>query len=498
MGAAGMQAYVVPDPLVGLREASEEFSTEEYQHITDNPFRRVTDEPLSTFSIDVDTASYTNTRRFLNDGQLPPPDAVRIEEFINYFDYGYPEPEEGRPFSVSAELAGCPWEPDHDLLRVALQAKHLESEEQVARNLVFLIDVSGSMDAPDKLGLLKEAMGLLIDQLGPQDRVAMVVYAGAAGLVLDSTPGDRGKVIRGALKKLSAGGSTNGGEGIELAYQVALDHFIPGGVNRVILASDGDFNVGTSSYGDLVRLIEEKRETGVFLSTLGFGTGNYSDANMEALADKGNGNYHYIDGPREAEKVLVRELSATLVAIAKDVKIQVEFNPARVSAYRLIGYENRVLANEDFNDDTKDAGEIGAGHTVTALYELVPVGIPAAAEGVDALRYQGERDLTAAAASDEVLLLKLRYKEPDGDTSELIEYTLAGQATPFAEVSDDFRFATSVAGFGMLLRNSEHRGDLDFAMAATMADEARGNDPEGYRGELVALMQTAARLQEHN
>jgi Ca-activated chloride channel family protein len=387
-------------------------NTETYDRIVDNSFRLVTDHPLSTFSTDVDTASYANIRRFLTHNQLPPPGAVRIEEMINYFTYAYDQPtsRSPHPFAVHAQAASCPWEPKHRLVRIALKGRELDPTKRPNSNLVFLLDVSGSMGSPNKLPLVKAAMKMLVEQLGEGDRVAIAVYAGASGLVLDSTSCDRKEAIISALDKLQSGGSTNGGAGIELAYNVAVSNFIKGGTNRVILATDGDFNIGTTNNSELIRLIEKKASSGVFLSVLGFGMGNYKDSRMEKLADKGNGNYAYIDSESEARKVLVREMCGTLVTIAKDVKIQVEFNPAQVVAYRLIGYENRMLNKEDFNDDKKDAGDIGAGHTVTALYQIVPAGVKVNVPSVDKLKYSSSTTSTAADSSGEMMTVKLRYK----------------------------------------------------------------------------------------
>ena len=399
---------------------TEDFNTEEYDRIYENPFLAVGQNPLSTFSIDVDTASYTNTRRFLSQNQLPPADAVRLEELINYFAYDYPQPTGADPFSVTTELARAPWNPDHELLMVGIQGQDLATEELPPNNLVFLLDVSGSMNEPDKLPLLKNAMKLLVEQLDGEDRVSIVVYAGAAGLVLEPTPGDEADQILAAINALEAGGSTAGGEGIELAYDVAKESFLNNGNNRVILATDGDFNVGPSSDGELVRLIEDKRDDDIFLTVLGLGTGNYKDSKMEQLANKGNGNYAYLDSILEAKKALVTEMGGTLVTIAKDVKLQIEFNPGVVKAYRLLGYENRLLNAEDFNDDQKDAGELGAGHSVTALYELIPANSDEPVPGIDPLQYQQ----TSVVASDDLLTLKLRYKQPDGDTSKLLQTSL--------------------------------------------------------------------------
>ncbi len=471
-------------------------NSEAYDRIVENPFLTVAQNPLSTFSIDVDTASYANVRRFLNQYMLPPPDAVRIEELVNYFDYGY-EPPEGdeTPFAARVTVASCPWRPEHRLARIGLKGWEMSAAERPPSNLVFLLDVSGSMRAKNKLPLVKKALKMLVWKLSEDDHVAMVVYAGASGLVLPPTPGDNRRAILRALNELEAGGSTHGSAGIQQAYDVAVQNFVRGGTNRVILATDGDFNVGTTNRGELTRLIEEKARSGVFLTVLGFGMGNLKDATMEQLADKGNGNYAYIDTEREAKKVLVRELGATLVTIAKDVKIQVEFNPAQVSAYRLIGYENRMLRAEDFNDDTKDAGEIGAGHTVTALYELAPTGQRTGTPAVDPLRYQQPpQNLSREAASGEAFTLKLRYKAPDGDTSKLLEFPIVDEDLPYARADKDFKFAASVASFGMLLRGSAHKGSADFDTVLELAQEGLGRDPHGYREEFLGLVQKAKYL----
>ena len=477
------------EPEIDRRPA--DFHTEAYDRIRDNPFLAVANNPLSTFSIDVDTASYANVRRFLAQGQLPPKDAVRIEELLNYFRYDYPEPRGETPFSVTTEVAACPWKPEHRLVRVGLRGRSLDEAGVPPQRLTFLLDVSGSMDAPNKLPLLKEAMGLLVESLREQDRVAIVVYAGRSGLVLSPTSGDRKAEIRDALASLQAGGSTAGGEGIELAYEVAAQMFLPGGVNRVVLATDGDFNVGTTSLGELSRLIEAKRRCGVFLSVLGFGEGNLKDSTMEMLADRGNGNYSYIDGLAEARKVLVSEAGGTLVTIAKDVKIQVELNPGRVAAYRLVGYENRLLRAEDFADDRKDAGEIGAGHTVTALYEIVPRGVGTSLPGVEPLRYRQPASLSGAAATEELMTVKLRYKEPDGETSRLLSVAVRDGG---ARASEDLRFAAAVAEFGLLLRESEHRGGATWAQARELAEGARGRDAGGYRAAFLDLLRRAEEL----
>jgi Ca-activated chloride channel family protein len=467
------------------------FNTEAYDHIEENRFRRVDADPLSTFSIDVDTASYANVRRFLSDGELPPAGAVRTEELINYFRFVYPEPSGRDPFSVTTELAACPWNPKHRLALIGLQGRSLDERDPAPRNLVFLLDVSGSMMPADKLPLVRTAMRMLTDVLTERDRVAIVVYAGASGLVLPSTSGDQKERIHQALGTLEAGGSTNGAEGIQLAYEVARRHFIRGGVNRVILATDGDFNVGVTNQSDLVRLIEQQRASGIFLSVLGVGTGNLKDSTMEKLADKGNGNYSYLDSVHEARKVLVREAGGTLETIAKDVKIQVEFNPREVAAYRLIGYENRLLNREDFNDDTKDAGEIGAGHSVTALYEIVSAGEEVDAADVDPLKYQRETRESNAARSGELLTVKVRYKEPDGDTSQLLSRVLMNRPEP---MTANLGFASAVAEFGMLLRESPALGTASFASVRARAATFRGEDEEGYRAQFLQLVDRAASL----
>ena len=475
-------------PMIG---GALDFNTATYDRIDDNRFRRVGDEPLSTFSIDVDTASYSNVRRFLNQGTLPPADAVRTEELINYFRFDYPDPDGDAPFSVTAEVAACPWSPRHRLALIGLQAKHVDRDTTPARNLVFLLDVSGSMMPPDRLPLVQTAMRMLVDTLTARDRVAIVVYAGASGLVLPSTPGDARSDIHRAIRDLRAGGSTNGAAGIQLAYDTAASSFINNGVNRVILATDGDFNIGVTSQGELVRLIEQQRARGIFLSVLGVGTDNLKDSTMEKLADKGNGNYAYLDSLQEARRVLIETAGATLVTVAKDVKIQVEFNPRAVSAYRLVGYENRLLNREDFNDDTKDAGEIGAGHSVTALYELIPAGEPVDGPAVDPLKYQETSRPTTASQSGELLTVKLRYKKPEADTSRLLSVAVADQGRGLSPL---LGFAAAVAEFGMLLRDSQFKGQASWASAQTLARRHRGADPDGYRAELVRLVDVAATL----
>jgi len=471
-------------------------STESYDHIRENPFLLVTDSPLSTFSIDVDTASYANVRRFLNNGQLPPPGAIRIEEMINYFDYQYPQPGGEHPFSVTVEVAECPWNGAHRLARIGLKGYEIPANERPPANLVFLIDVSGSMDQPNKLPLLQEALKMMVTQLTAQDQVAMIVYAGATGLALPPTSCRNRGAIVAAIDHLKAGGSTNGGAGIQLAYDTAISQFIESGVNSVVLATDGDFNVGVTSQDQLVGLIEEKAKSGVFLSVLGFGMGNLKDSTLEKLADKGNGNYAYIDTIEEAQKVLVDQVGGTLVTIAKDVKIQVEFNPAEVAAYRLIGYENRMLAAQDFNDDKKDAGEIGAGHTVTAFYEIVPAGQAIDVPSVDPLKYQTPTEVSDSADSGELMTVKLRYKEPDGDISKLLAVPVSDTGLTLDRSSDDFAFAAAVAGFGLVLRKSEHTQDFAYSDVIELASTAVGDDPSGYRAQFVELVRAAMALDQ--
>ena len=471
------------------------YNTEEYNHIQDNQFKKVKKNPLSTFSIDVDRASYSNVRRYLTDGMLPPKDAVRIEEMINYFNYDYPAPTGNDPFSISAEYTDCPWNRDHKLVHIGLKGKEINMKNAPANNLVFLIDVSGSMNSPDKLGLLKSGLYLLVDQLREKDQVAIVVYASASGLVLPSISGNNKDQIKSVIEQLDAGGSTAGGEGIKLAYKVAKENFIADGNNRVILVTDGDFNVGVSSESGLIRLIEEKREDDIFLTVLGFGSGNLKDSKMEQLADKGNGNYSYIDNILEAKKVLVSEMGGTLVTIAKDVKIQAEFNPKLVKAYRLVGYVNRLLNDEDFNDDTKDAGELGSGHTVTALYEIIPAGSPEEVREVDPLKYQSEpSDEKSDKYADEILTVKFRYKEPKGTKSKLISHVVHDLATPFEAASENCQFSAAVATFGMLLRDSEFKGDADYQKVIAWAIAAKGKDDEGYRAELIRFAEMAELL----
>ena len=502
--AAGKPAGLEPGP---QRATGQPFNTEAYDYVTDNDFLAAAQNPLSTFSVDVDTASYSNVRRFLLGGRRPPRDAVRIEELVNYFTYDYAAPRaaDPAPFAASLEVAAAPWAPAHRLVRIGLKGRELSTADRPAANLVFLVDVSGSMDEPNKLPLVQESLRMLVEKLKPEDHVAIVVYAGASGLALPSTPVSHRQEILDAIDRLRAGGTTNGAMGIQLAYDVAKANFIVGGVNRVILSTDGDFNMGVTDRGDLVRLIQEKAKSGVFLTALGFGMGNYKDATLEQLADKGNGAYAYIDSPREARKVLAEQVNGTLAVIAKDVKVQVEFNPAKVQAYRLIGYENRLLKQEDFNNDKIDAGDIGAGHTVTALYEVVPAGVEWKPDStVDELKYrkpetgdwkaQKESSPVSGIAnpvSQELLTVKLRYKAPDGGTSRLLEFPLTDQNAAFADASADFKFAAAVAGFGMVLRDSPHKGTATLAEVLHWAEQGTGSDAGGYRGEFISLVKQA-------
>jgi secreted protein with Ig-like and vWFA domain len=478
---------------------------EQYGRFEENRFLAVADRPLSTFSIDVDTASYAVVRRFLAAGRLPPAEAVRIEEFVNYFSYAYPEPEGDDPFAVALEAADCPWRPGHRLVRIGIAGRDVDRAKRPAGNLVFLIDVSGSMDEPDKLPLVKQALALLVQELTENDRVSIVTYAGDAGLKLPPTSGDQKRKILDVIEGLSAGGSTHGSAGIVLAYEQARERFIPGGANRVILCTDGDLNVGVTSDAALVDLVQEQARGDTFLTVLGFGRGNLQDEKLEAIADKGNGVYAYVDSLREARKVLVEQLTGSTITIAKDVKIQVEFNPAQVASYRLIGYENRRLADADFRDDRKDAGEIGAGHTVTALYEIVPVGNSGDGRdgpgpGAEPLKYQAEKPrvaeppAAATPASRELLTVKLRFKEPEGDVSVLREFPLADKGGSFADASTDTRFAAAVAAFGMILRGSEFKGDATLPAVAKLAGDALGPDAGGYRAEFLDLFRKAETL----
>ena len=490
--AAGAPTYKSYEMEMSIAEDRQQpqWNTEEYDAIEENIFREALKNPLSTFSIDVDAASYGNVRRFINNGQRPPKDAVRIEELVNYFDYDYSQPKGEDPFAIHTEISSAPWNAKHKLVHIGLQGKSIPTEDLPPSNLVFLIDVSGSMGEPNKLPLLKSSFKMLVEQLRPQDHIAIVVYAGAAGLVLDSTPGDDKRKISDALERLQSGGSTAGGEGIILAYEVAKKNFKASGNNRIILATDGDFNIGESSNAAMERLIEEKRKDGVFLTVLGFGMGNYKDSKMETLADKGNGNYAYIDNITEARKVLVNEFGGTLFTIAKDVKLQIEFNPTKVKAYRLIGYENRVLKNEDFNNDKKDAGDLGSGHTVTALYEIIPVGIESEFFKVDDLKYQKTTIDPKAKNSNELMTIKFRYKKPDGNVSKLIVHPLTDSNMPLAKTSDNFRWSASVAAWGMLLRDSEYIGNFNYDEVVQMAQSAKGDDKEGYRIEFINMVKS--------
>lgn len=470
------------------------FSEEGYARITENGFAGIIDQPLSTFSVDVDKASYSNVRRFLNNGQLPPAGAVRIEEMINYFDYDYQQPTGDDPFNVITEVAGCPWNAQHQLVQIALKGKELSISNQPPSNLVFLIDVSGSMQDEDKLPLLKKSLLLLVENLREDDNVSIVTYAGSAGLALPSTRGSRRSDIEEAIESLEAGGATAGGEGIQLAYKIAREHFKKNGNNRVIMATDGDFNVGVSSEDELVHLIEKERENGVFLSILGLGTGNYQDGKMQQLADKGNGNHYYIDGLQEAKKVLVNEFSGTLFTIAKDVKIQVEFNPAKVQAYRLIGYENRMLNQEDFNDDKKDAGEIGAGHTVTALYEVIPVYVKNEFIKKGSPRKYRKAGDISNSNPDELFKVKLRYKRPGEEQSRKVTISVPDNDQGWYNASDNFRLAAAVAEFGMLLRNSDYKSKASYEQVLAIAKTAQGIDGDGYRAEFTDLIKAAKKL----
>lgn len=482
-----------PPPMVSMMPSyrtGTAYNTEEYKRIADNRFQDVLTTALSTFSIDVDTASYSNIRRFINSGKLPPADAVRTEELLNYFHYDYQQPTEAQPFSLTTELGDCPWQPGHQLVLIGLQGKDIATEAIPPGNLVFLIDVSGSMDQENKLPLLKTAFKLLVAKLRSQDKVSIVIYASRSGMVLPPTSGSEKEKILQTLDSLHAAGSTAGGEGIQLAYKIAKENFIPFGNNRVILATDGDFNVGVSSEGELTQLIEERRKDGIFLSILGFGMGNIKDNKMETLADAGNGNYAYIDNALEAKKVMVGEMAGTLYTIAKDVKLQVEFNPAKVKSYRLIGYENRSLANSDFKNDAKDAGDMGAGHSVTALYEIIPAGSTEIAGTTDQLIYQRPQ----IVPSEELLHVKIRYKQPQAESSQLMEKRI--HATNLIDApSDNFRFATAVAEYGMLLRKSEFMGQATYQQAIELARGAKGNDIEGYRAECIRLMEISQLLE---
>ncbi len=493
LNVRGSRANGIAYYIDGQKVYGNGYDTEEYKNLKENEFKKVNNNPLSTFSIDVDAASYSNIRRFINDGNMPPKDAVRIEEMVNYFSYKYPNPKNNQPFSITNEVSQCPWNNAHQLIHIGLQGKKIETGNLAANNLVFLIDVSGSMNSSDKLPLLKSALTLLVEQLRQQDKVTIVVYAGAAGLVLSPTSGNKKDKILEAINNLHAEGSTAGGEGIVLAYKMAKENFIKSGNNRVILSSDGDFNVGVSDEAELSRLIEEKRKDGIFLTVLGFGTGNYKDSKLEQLADKGNGNYAYIDNILEAKKVLVKEMGASLYTIAKDVKIQIEFNPSKIKAYRLIGYENRVLADEDFNNDKKDAGEIGSGHAVTALYEIIPSSSNEAIDDTDSLKYQ-KLSNSKDSQSNELMTVKFRYKEPNDTSSKLIVETLFDKQLPFSSTSNNFMFAAAVVEFGMLLKDSKYKGTSTYKEVIAMAKTAKGPDEDVYRSEFARLAETCELL----
>lgn len=473
-------------------EMDKDFNTEGYSAIHENGYKQAVKSPLSTFSIDVDAASYSNVRRFLREGIKPPIDAVRIEEMVNYFNYNYSQPSDEHPFSITNEVAECPWNSENLLLHIGLQGKKIKTKNLPASNLVFLLDVSGSMDSPNKLPLLKKAFKLLVDQLRENDRVAIVVYAGNSGLVLPSTSGNRKEDILNALNRLNAGGSTAGASGLIQAYKIASENFIDGGNNRIILATDGDFNIGKSSNAEMERLIEKEREKGIFISVLGFGMGNYKDDKMEIIADKGNGNYAYIDNILEAKKVLVNEFGGTLFTIAKDVKIQIEFNPVVVAEYRLVGYENRIMASEDFADDKKDAGELGSGHNVTALYEIKLMKNNKKQD--QGLKYQNTSLNATAYSGNELATVKFRYKKPESNKSLLLEKVIPNTRINKRKISDDFKFSASVAGFGLLLRESKFKGNCSYDMLINLAQQSKGADKEGYRSEFIQLMKLANQL----
>lgn len=493
----GAAFKVMSDMSVSRIYAANVMNTEEYEEMEENGFKTVGDHPMSTFSIDVDAASYSNMRRFINKGELPPAEAIRTEELINYFSYNYPRPTGNDPVRITAEVGACPWNAKHRLVRIGLKAKEIPTEKLPVSNLVFLIDVSGSMYGPQRLGLVQSSLKLLVNNLRDEDRVAIVVYSGSAGEKLPSTSGSDKQKIREAIDELTAGGSTAGGEGIKLAYKIARQNFVKGGNNRVILCTDGDFNVGVSTNQGLEKLIEQERRSGVFLTVLGYGMGNYKDNKMQTLAEKGNGNHAYIDNLQEANRVLVNEFGATMHTVAKDVKLQVEFNPSQVQAYRLIGYESRLLKDEDFNNDAKDAGEMGAGHTVTAFYEIVPAGVESEFVGkVDDLKYQKKTKLIIQPiGSKELLTVKLRYKAPDGDVSKKIEYPLADNKSN--KVSSDFRFASAVAMFGQLLRNSDFKGDASYNKVVSIAKTGLDEDENGYRREFIRLVEAAKGLSDN-
>lgn len=489
----GAVGHVTPG-IMASRMYADGMNAEEYKEIAENNFKTVSESPLSTFSIDVDAASYSNMRRYINKGELPPADAIRTEELINYFSYDYPQPTGNDPVKITTEVGACPWNVKHRLVRIGLKAKEIPTDKLPVSNLVFLIDVSGSMYGPQRLGLVQSSLKLLVNNLRDEDRVAIVVYSGSAGEKLPSTSGSDKQKIREAINELTAGGSTAGGAGIKLAYKIAKQNFVKGGNNRIILCTDGDFNVGVSSDEGLEKLIEQERKSGVFLTVLGYGMGNYKDSKMQVLAEKGNGNHAYIDNLQEANRVLVNEFGATMHTVAKDVKLQIEFNPSQVEAYRLIGYESRLLKDEDFNNDAKDAGEMGAGHTITAFYEVVPAGIKSDFTGkVDDLKYQKTKPTPAVTNnSKELLTVKLRYKAPDGNTSKKIEQPLIDDNKE--KVSSDFRFASAVAMFGQLLRDSDFKGAATYDKVISLVKTSLDNDEKGYRREFIRLAETAEGL----
>jgi Ca-activated chloride channel family protein len=485
--------YYPTKPISGYLPNAISPGTEDYDRIVENQFTDPKTTPLSTFAVDVDKASYANIRRFINAGQLPPKNAVRIEELINYFNYNLPEPSNGDPVAIQTELATAPWNNKHQLVRIGLKAKDVKTDKLPASNLVFLVDVSGSMSDANKLPLVKTSLKMLVDQLRPIDHVALVTYAGYVGIALKSTSADQKEKIKEAIDRLGAGGGTAGGAGLMMAYQVAQKNFIKKGNNRIVMATDGDFNVGASSNKDMEDLIEEERKTGISLSILGFGMGNYKDSKIELLADKGHGNYAYIDNITEATKSMVTEFGGTLFTVAKDVKLQVEFNPAKVQAYRLLGYENRLMAKEDFNNDTKLGGDMGVNHTVTALYEIIPIGVnDGFTASVDPLKYQKPIEVIKGSNSTELMTVKFRYKEPESDRSKMQSVVLSDKPVDFGKASVDFRFAAAVAGYGMLLRNSVFKQDTEFKQLIKMAKKAKGEDDNGYRAEFIRLAESTA------
>ena len=471
-----------------------EHNTEDYSAIHESGYRKATDEPLSTFSIDVDKASYSNIRRFINGGQLPPKDAVRIEEMINYFHYNYPEPENDEPFRIVSEFTTCPWNDDHQLVLIAIQGKEVSSVDLPTSNLVFLIDVSGSMQAANKLQLVKSSLKMLVNEIRPQDKVAIVTYAGSASIALESTSGTNKRKINEAIDQLKAGGSTAGADGIKMAYKVASENFMKEGNNRIVMATDGDFNVGQSSDAEMERLVTLQSNHNIFLTVLGFGMGNLKDNKLETMADKGNGNYAYIDNSQEAYKVFIKEFGGTLFTIAKDVKIQVEFNPQQVKAYRLIGYENRALANNDFNNDKKDAGELGSGQQVTAIYEIIPAASTEEVSGTNELKYQTKTTVIQNKNKDELLTVKMRFKKPDGENSQLIEQVLNNECTNFKKASNNIKFAAAISQFGMLLRDSEFKGNSTYKNTIAIAKDAISINDDGDKGEFIRLVNTAESL----